>query len=117
MLGRPVTEFISDEVKAEHSALAIAAALELEPSDERDDLIERNARHLQIVIDVLDIGFIAQDLVAVEDDLEAHDWLQLTLRDNPDRLEATQGRLIPILVKAIQELSAEIETLKAQVAK
>jgi hypothetical protein len=67
--------------------------------------------------DVLDIGFIAQDLVAVEDNLEAHDWLQLTLRDNPDRLEATQGRLIPILVKAIQELSAEIETLKAQVAK
>jgi hypothetical protein len=55
MLGRPTTELISDEVKAEHSALAIAAALELVPSDERDDLIERNARHLQIVIDKLDI--------------------------------------------------------------
>jgi hypothetical protein len=55
MLGRPTTVVISDEVKAEHSALAIAAALELEPSDERDDLIERNARHLQIVIDGLDI--------------------------------------------------------------
>lgn len=63
---------------------------------------------------VPDIGFIAQDLVAAEDDLNAHDVLQLTLRDNPDRLEATQGRLIPILVKALQELSAEVETLKAQ---
>jgi hypothetical protein len=55
MLGRPVTEFISDEVKAEHSALAIAAALELEPSEEVLETIERNARHLQIVIDGLDI--------------------------------------------------------------
>jgi hypothetical protein len=64
---------------------------------------------------VPDIGFIAQDLVEVEDELEGHDWLQLTLRDNPDKLEATQGRLIPILVKAIQELSAEIELLKSQV--
>ena len=46
---------ISEEVKAEHSALAIAAALELEPSEEVLETIERNARHLQIVIDGLDI--------------------------------------------------------------
>lgn len=64
---------------------------------------------------VEDMGFIAQDLVAAEDELDAHDWLQLTLRDNPEKLEATQGRLIPILVKAIQELSAEVELLKSQV--
>ena len=62
---------------------------------------------------VPDIGFIAQDLVEVEDQLDGHDWLQLTLRSNPDKLEATPGRLIPILVKAIQELSAEVEALKA----
>lgn len=55
MLGRPVTEFISDEVKAEHSAQAITAALELEPSEERNDVIERNARHLQLVLPSLDI--------------------------------------------------------------
>ena len=55
MLGDPNIPLVSDEVKAEHSALAIAATLELEPGDERDDLIERNARHLQIVIDGLDI--------------------------------------------------------------
>ena len=64
--------------------------------------------------DVADIGFIAQELLAAEDAVDAHDSLQLTLRDNPERLEATQGRLIPILVKAIQELSAEVESLKAQ---
>jgi hypothetical protein len=62
---------------------------------------------------VPDFGFIAQDLVKAEDSLDGHDWLQLTLRNNPDQLEATQGRLIPILVKAIQELSAEVDALKA----
>jgi hypothetical protein len=46
---------ISEEVKAEHSAIAIAAALELEPSEEVLETIERNARHLQIVIEGLDI--------------------------------------------------------------
>lgn len=66
--------------------------------------------------DVPDIGFIAQDLMALEDEHQAHDQLQLTYRSNPDRLEATQGRLIPILVKAIQELSAEVEALKASQA-
>jgi len=33
---------------------------------------------------------------------------------NPDQLEAGYGKLLPVLVKAIQELSAEVESLKAQ---
>jgi len=60
----------------------------------------------------LDMGFIAQDLVSAEDSTGLADYLKLTLRDNPEKLEATAGRLIPILVKAIQELSTEIEILK-----
>jgi hypothetical protein len=55
MLGNPNIPLVSDEVKATHSALAITAAVELEPSEERDDVIQRNARHLQIVIHGLDI--------------------------------------------------------------
>lgn len=62
-------------------------------------------------VGVPDLGFIAQDLAAVENNYDP-ERLALTLRDNPDRLEATPGRLIPILVKAIQELSAEIQELK-----
>lgn len=54
-----------------------------------------------------DIGFIAQELQAVDDD-----WLDLVYDSNPERLEASYGRLIPVLVKAIQELSAEITALK-----
>ena len=65
-------------------------------------------------IDILDAGFIAQELMEVEDTEGVADWLQLTYRDNPDQLEATQGRLIPILVKAIQELSVENKALAAR---
>jgi hypothetical protein len=63
-------------------------------------------------IDMPDIGFIAQDMVKAEDDLGLADYLQLSYRDNPDALEVSQGRLIPILVKAIQDLSAKIEMLE-----
>ena len=62
-------------------------------------------------VDIPDFGFIAQDLAAVEDEHDAK-RLALTLRNNPDRLEATPGRLIPILVKAIQELTARVEELE-----
>jgi len=58
-----------------------------------------------------DMGFIAQELAEVEDQHDA-ETLQLTYRTNPDKLEASQGRLIPILVKAIQELSARVEELE-----
>jgi len=62
-----------------------------------------------------DTGFIAQELMAAEDEAGFAEYLQLTLRDNPEKLEATQGRLIPILVKAIQELSAKVAELEAKV--
>lgn len=34
------------------------------------------------------------------------------LKDNPDKFEATAGNLLPIMVKAIQELKAENDALK-----
>lgn len=64
-------------------------------------------------IDVPDAGFIAQDFMASEDAVGLADHLQLTYRDNPDALEITQGRLIPILVKAIQDLAAKVEALES----
>ena len=55
-----------------------------------------------------DLGFIAQELQKLDDEN-----LQLVYANNPDRLEASYGRLIPILVQAIKELKAEIELLKS----
>ena len=36
----------------------------------------------------------------------------LVMDENPDKLEAKQGKLIPVLVKAIQELSAKVDKLE-----
>ena len=56
---------------------------------------------------VKDLGFIAQDLKEVDDE-----YLGLVYSENPEKLEASYGRLIPVLVKAIQELSEEVKQLK-----
>lgn len=55
---------------------------------------------------IKEVGFIAQELQQVDDE-----YLNLVYDENPDRLEATQGKLIPVLVKSIQELKAQIESL------
>lgn len=54
-----------------------------------------------------DLGFIAQDLQESDDE-----FLQLVNDNNPDKLQASYGRLIPVLVKAIQELRQEIRDCK-----
>jgi hypothetical protein len=64
-------------------------------------------------VGVPDMGFIAQDLAASEDANGNHDWLQLTYRDNPEKLEASYGRLVPVLVKAIQELAERVADLES----
>lgn len=58
-----------------------------------------------------DFGFIAQEVQVYDDDT-----LRLIYNENPDKLEMSYGKLVPILVKAVQELSAEIESLKEQLA-
>ena len=60
-------------------------------------------------------GFIAQELDEAQIAAGAEDYLDIVLRENPEKLEAAPGKLIPVLVKAIQDLSAEVETLKEQV--
>ena len=60
-------------------------------------------------------GFIAQDLDEAQIDAGAEDYLSLVLKNNPDKLEAAYGKLVPVLVKAVQELSAEVKTLKREI--
>ena len=54
-------------------------------------------------------GFKAQDILALEGDNPI-----IIDNENEDSLHITNSHLIPVLVKAIQELSAEIEILKAK---
>jgi len=62
--------------------------------------------------DIKEVGFIAQDLDEVQQKHGIEDHLQLVLKNNPDKLEASQGKLIPILVQAIKDLKKEIDQLK-----
>ena len=54
-----------------------------------------------------DFGFIAQEVQSVDDDT-----LRLVYDENPDKLEMSYGKLVPVLVQAIKELKAEVELLK-----
>jgi hypothetical protein len=58
-------------------------------------------------------GFIAQELDTVQMSSNA-EWLNLVLKSNPNKLEATSGNLLPIIVKAIQDLKKENDQLKAK---
>ena len=60
-------------------------------------------------------GFIAQELMSVEDEFDAAENLNLTLRDNEEKYEAAPGNLIPVLVKAVQELSDQVRSLSLRI--
>jgi len=59
-----------------------------------------------------DMGFIAQELVEVQNQTQTIP--NLVSHENPEKLEAAYGTLFPILVKAVQELTAKVEALEAQ---
>jgi len=55
-----------------------------------------------------DFGFIAQEVRELD-----NDTLRLVYTENEDKLEMSYGKLVPILVKAVQELKEEVELLKS----
>lgn len=66
-------------------------------------------------VGVPDMGFIAQDLQEAQ--LQAGVVIPgLVYESDPEQLGASYGKLLPVLVKALQELAAEVATLKAQIA-
>ena len=52
-------------------------------------------------------GFIAQELLALQKQSAIGDNLDLVSENNPEKLEARYNNLLPVIVKAIQEESAE----------
>ena len=56
-----------------------------------------------------DFGFIAQEVRELD-----NETLRLVYSENEEKLELSYGKLVPILVKAIQELKEEVELLKAK---
>jgi hypothetical protein len=68
--------------------------------------------------DAKSCGFIAQELDAVETEFNSTEFTQIVNKTDPDNLNISVGpsNIIPILVKAIQDLSAQVEELKLKVA-
>ena len=58
---------------------------------------------------------MAQDVIALEQSLgtPSNDLL-IADNEQEDKLKITESKIIPALVKAIQELKAEVDSLKAQ---
>lgn len=63
-----------------------------------------------------DMGFIAQELADVEADHSSASRTRLVNWENPSKLEADYVRSYPILIKAVQQLSAKCDALEARIA-
>ena len=65
-------------------------------------------------VGIEDTGFIAQDLQQVQQDTGV-EIPGLVSDNNPERLEAAYGKLVPVLVQAIKDLSAKVNELEARI--
>jgi hypothetical protein len=77
--------------------------------DEDDNIVTEDVEFYSANKGKKDFGFIAQEVKKLD-----NDTLRLVYSENEDKLEMSYGKLVPILVKAVQELKAEIEALKLQ---
>jgi hypothetical protein len=55
-------------------------------------------------------GFLAQEVLPLEGDDPV-----IISADDPDKLQYTEAHMIPVLVKAMQEMAAQIDALKTEV--
>jgi hypothetical protein len=62
-----------------------------------------------------EFGFVAQELQAAQDQTGIT-VPNLLYTENPEKLEASAGTLIPVLVKAIQELKTQLDAVKSEIA-
>jgi hypothetical protein len=56
-------------------------------------------------VDQNDIGFIAQELEALVNEHNINEWLGLVESSNSELLQVTPDKLIPVIIRAIQELA------------
>ena len=72
----------------------------LQPGDDNDNINGKRR-----------VGLIAQELLEIMPDNE-NEVLNLVNEDNPERYHVGYNNLIPILVKSVKDLKAEVDTLK-----
>jgi len=72
---------------------------------------DRNTSCLTDAVGKYRYGFKAQEILAAEGDKPV-----ITSTEDSDKLQLTSDYLVPVLVNAIKELSAELDALKERVA-
>jgi len=128
------TDTVSNEITLGNSSIAtlrcqVTTITSLSDSRDKSDIVDipvglnliRQLHPVSFIWNMRDggkvgdpeFGFIAQEL------LEAQSAVGTTVPNlvstkNPDKLEASAGTLIPVLVKAIQELEARLAELEAK---
>ena len=132
--AQPSSITVSDEITLGNSSIAtlrcqVITITSLSDARDKKDIVELDAgldfvEQLKPVsftwnmrdggkVDISDTGFIAQDLKQVQIDTGIN-IPGLVYEANPERMEASYGKLLPVLVKAIQDLKKELDELKAQ---
>ena len=96
-----------DKTEVEPSTLGVDFLNKLNPVKFLWDTREGNSKD-----GTHEIGFIAQELQAVQKESNT-EFLKMVIDENPERLEASYGQLVPILVQAIKELSAQVKELQS----
>ena len=69
----------------------------------------------EVFIGRKDFGFIAQELDILQETFGYSDHTRLVHKDNPDAWEADPMKTYPILIKAVQELAAQLAELQSRV--
>lgn len=92
-----------DKTDIKPSSFGLEYLLQLKPVDFLWKTRDGNAKD-----GTREIGFIAQDLLALEEKYNAPQ-LKTVLQENPEKLEISMGRLLPPAIKAIQELNTKVE--------
>ena len=64
-------------------------------------------------VDIPEMGFIAQELKQVQKETGIT-IPNLVYESNPEKLEASYGTLLPLLVKSVQELSIKVRALETE---
>ena len=67
-------------------------------------------------IGVKSAGFIAQELLELQNNTPIGENLNLIYQANPEKLEAAYSNLLPVMVKALQDLSDENKRLSERIA-
>jgi hypothetical protein len=78
---------------------------------------EQIANHYKAALDSVTL---INDLVAKETKTQEDTNMNipgLVYEENPEKLEAAYSKILPAMVKAIQELSAEVDALKRELSK